>query len=669
MSQHRSFCRICIATCGIVVEVDDGEVVGITGDREHPISAGYVCPKGRGLADVHRSPRRLDGAYVRRGDALEATTHDAALADLGEVLRRVVAEHGTDAVGFFQGTGGYLDPAGGWAGRRLRRALDSKHTYSNATVDSVAKTIVPVLMAGTTGLVPHPDDEGRLLVFVGSNPLVSHGQSTGFPNPIEWIRGARSRGKVVVIDPRLTETARNADRHHGVRPGTDHAVLAHVVRALLADGVDRGGLEARATNVDALEAAVAPYDREHAARVTGLDAQELDELVADIREAGRVAVITGTGTTMSPGGNVVEWLAWAIMILTGSFDHAGGMWFNPGYLTRLDHRDRLPVSERSDAGPPTRPEILRLAGEWPAAVIPDEIEAGNLRVLVVLGAGLTTALPDADRVRSALAKLDALVVLEVLSTETTELATHVFACPDQLERPDLPSLDLFTNVFYSQYTPAIVEAPPSRPPMWRTVCKIGALLGVDLLGPGIDPDTVDSEDILQKVARQTDLGPLRAADGPVVEPPVYGWAESRLPKGRWDLAPELFVAQLAGLDRRPALTLTPRRQLRHMNAVHYREGDEPRVLLHPDDATANGIADGDLVEIASATGSLRLPAEVTAANARGSVSVPHGWAGSNVNQLTSRTDIDILTGMPLLSGTAVTVAVVADRDQPVGTPA
>jgi anaerobic selenocysteine-containing dehydrogenase len=348
------------------------------------------------------------------------------------------------------------------------------------------------------------------------------------------------------------------------------------------------------------------------------------------------------------------------MVLTGSFDQRGGMWFNPGFFAQLDTREQLPASAPSGPGPPSRPEIPALLGEWPAALIADEIEAGRLRVLIVLGGNPVTALPDSARVLAALDQLDALVVLETMHTQTVDLASHVIACPDQLERADLPTLDLFSSAVSTHYTPPVVSRPHGLVSMWRSIAEIGQVLGVELLGDGVDLDDVGDDDVLARVARGGDFERLRAAQSAVVaRNEVYAWAEARLPHGRWDVAPAPLVEQLAGLpttsDGAPPLVVTPRRQPRHMNGQHFRVGDEPTALLHPADSAAHDISDGDLIDVISESGTLQLRAVVTDAIARGSVSVPHGWGDTNVNRMISSRELDPLTGMPRLSGTPVTI--------------
>jgi anaerobic selenocysteine-containing dehydrogenase len=327
-------------------------------------------------------------------------------------------------------------------------------------------------------------------------------------------------------------------------------------------------------------------------------------------------------------------------------------------VARLDQRVSIPSAGEPGPGPPTRPEIPTLMGEWPAAVIPAEIEAGNLRALFVLGGNIVTSLPDTNRVLAALPELDVLAVVDVARNATTPHATHVLPAHAQLERPDVPYLnDLFNSKLMLQYTRAVLEQHEERRSAWWILARIGRSLGVEVLPPGIDADTTTDDDVLDLVAGAETLAALRGADPSwlVAPAPEPGWLSGKLPDQRWNVAPAPLVAQLDALEAPASLVLTPRRQPKRFNGRAIRDGDEAEVLLHPNDASDVGVVDGDLVEVSSSVGSLRIRARLTDATTAGSVSIPHGWADCNVNVLVSSQVLDPLTGMPRQSGTPVSI--------------
>lgn len=670
--EQRSYCRFCIAQCGILVTTEGDHVVSVKGDPGDPISGGYTCAKGRALGAFHHDPARLDHPLLRRDGALARASWDALLDDLHATVARVVAESGPDAVAIFQATASAYDANGRRAGDRLLRGLGSSSRYTSATVDAPAKMLVAELVAGHAGLIMALDhDEASLVLLVGTNPLVSHGHTNAFPNPSTRLRQLGARGKLWVVDPRRTETAQLTPHHLQPRPGTDYALLAFLVRELLRDGADHAYLAEHAEGVDRLEAAVERFDLPEAASVTGLEPEQLTALLEAIRANGRVAGQTGTGITMSAAANVTEWLLWALHVVTHSFEVPGGMWFQPGVIHRLHERDLTPSDGAVAPGPASRPELSTRWGERPCAALADEIEAGNVRVLFVLGGNPVTSLPEASRLQAALGRLDALVVADVVETDTSVLATHVLPCTGQLERPDIPhTVDQFLPVLATRYTPAIVPPSGERRPMWWPLAELGRRLGVDVLPGGRDPGSTTDEELLSTLLERTPIDPdvLRRERVVIEQRSVLGWVEERLlPDGRWRVAPAPLVRQLGQLGASPPLVLVPRRQLRHLNSQLRDPGatagprpDLPEVLAHAEDAAAAGLADGDLVEVRSANGAVTGRLRIEPLIRRGAVSIPHGYAAPNVGDLTSSRDgIDPETGMVHQSGLAVELVAVS----------
>src|SRR5207253_6787163 len=261
---------------------------------------------------VHHHPDRIERPMMRVDDRLRATTWAACLDDLGDRLRTIIDRHGPEAVGVYFGSGLGMDAAGYRMMEALFKAIGTPAKFSPLTIDGTAKTLVSHLVGGFPGFTSHIDYErARLVLYIGVNPVVSHGHNIALPDPVTAIRAVRSHAEVWVLDPRLTETARLATRHLAPRPGTDYAVLAFLIRELVHEGADRGFIDQRTVGIDELTAAVEPFTVERAAGIAGLDEADLLALLAAVREAGPVAIHTGTGVTMGAvNGNVTAWLSW-----------------------------------------------------------------------------------------------------------------------------------------------------------------------------------------------------------------------------------------------------------------------------------------------------------------------------------------------------------------------
>jgi anaerobic selenocysteine-containing dehydrogenase len=648
--EQPSFCRICNAMCGILVMLEGDRVVRVRGDAEHPLSEGYTCPKGRALPAFHHDPRRLDRPTMGG----QQVAWDAMLDDLARRVREALEVAGPNGIAMYLASGSAFDSAGRRAAERFLRVLGSQQKYTATTIDTPSKPLVAELVGGWSGLTPIWDDErSTLLVLIGSNPVVSHGHSNAIPSPLRRLRRHRARGgEIWVVDPRRTETARIADRHLAVRPGSDWLVLAHLVRGLLPESgtSEDDALQARATGVDDLRRALEPLSPDVTSSGTGVALEDLDELVAAVRRHGRVSALTGTGVSMSRTANVAEWLLWALHVVTDSYDQPGGMWFNPGYLLQLDTRT-FPVSDGTPgAGPPSRPELPRRFDEWPCAALLSEIETGNVTTLFVVGGNPATAFPDATRTRAALAALDTLAVIDVLPTETTDLATHLLPAVGALERADLPLLlDGYQLAVATQFTPAMVAPVAERWPIWRMFGALGERLGIDVLGRGQSVETATDESLLRPLAERSRGGAdavFAARRGVVDSGAVFGWVRRLLPDGKWRLAPAPLLAQLADAETvaPEQLQLIAHRQLATMNS-QLRDLTDTAVMVAPTRAAELG-GDGTEVEVRVAgrvvtgtvRGDKRVPLDV--------VAIPHGWSTPNVSELTSADDdIDPLTGM------------------------
>jgi anaerobic selenocysteine-containing dehydrogenase len=528
------------------------------------------------------------------------------------------------------------------------------------------------------------------------NTVVSHGHGLMMPNPLVHLRDLRARGgRVVVVDPRRTETSHHADLHLAVRPGTDPALLAFAVRHVLhtrpddlylTECVDEASLQR-------LRALVQPFTPERAAEVCGLDQAQIGAFANLLTAARRIGIETGTGVSMGRSANLTEWLVWALGAVTGSLDRAGGSTFNAGFLRALE--DGLPGG-RGDLGPrpPSRPDLPRIVnGEMPCAALADEIESGAVRALIVRMGNPALAIPDNERLARALASLDVLVAIDARPTQTTALATHVLPVADHFERSDVVTGYLQAAPFM-RFAPAVVAPKGDRRPQWWMFAELSRRMGLPLFGSvrrdaqlagvALDDDVIAAA--MAGHARRP-WAEVRAQPYGIRDQSVApGWMiPGRLPH-LLDLAPPELVAQFTGgqnsggqnsggqnsggqdsggqnlggwLEQLPAagqLVMINRRTAGQYNSLAPRTPAGPTLLVHPDDADSRALRNGDTTQISTASGSCRAVVEISDTMLPGVVSLPHAYAAANVNQLTSTADIDPLNGMPILSGFAVSIS-------------
>ena len=660
--------------CGLVVTVENETIAKIRGDESHELSRGYTCPKGRALGVLHHDDRRLNVPLSRRGSGLEETTWPSILDDLSDRIATSISEHGAESVAMYLASGSAFDTAGRRAAERFLTILGSHQKYTATTIDTPSKPLVAEIIGGWSGLTPIWDHESsKLLLLFGSNPVVSHGHSNAIPDPVRRFREFQAKGSSIwVIDPRRTETATLADHHLQLAPGTDWLVLGWLVRNLLSRHPAASTLRDRTTDHEALAHYVAGFDDVLVTTSCDLALSTLESLCDAVLRAGRVSALTGTGVSMSATANVTEYLLWALHIVTDSYDRPGGMWFNPGYLLQLDTRS-LPTSDGTpEPGPRSRPHLPRRFGENPCSALVPEIEAGNITTLVVVGGNPITALPDRDRTIAALQSLTTLVVIDILPTETTELASHVLPAVDQLERADLTwLLDSFQLAVSAQFTEAVVSPLGERKPVWWMFGQIADRLGIDLLPSGTTIDLASDQTFLQSViTRSRDSDALMGSSTLAIHSgAVFGWITTNvLPDGKWRLHAPVIADQLSvhlqnarsSTDNR--LVLIPSRQLRLMNS-QFRDiaapgGSVDDIVIHASPQNVLSLGSPEFATVESSNGllSARILADP---NLRDDcVTLTHGGRDPNVCALTDTDEgIDPLSGMVLQSGFGVSLRV------------
>jgi len=682
-------CPLCEATCGLEIEIVDDRVKRIRGDREHVMSAGFICPKGSTLKQLHEDPDRLQTPMIREAGVHRPASWEEAFALIAARFQEVTEQHGRSALAIYLGNPNVHQLDNTLGIRPLIKALGTKNIFSASTVDQMPKHVSSGYMFGHPLNIPVPDlDRTDYLLMLGANPYESNGSLCTAPDFPGRMAAIRARGgKVVVVDPRRTKTAANADSWIPIRPGSDAAFLLALVNVLFAEGK----VDAERVNLDALEslkALVIPFTPEAVAGFTGIPPALTRRIADEIAAAPSAAVYGRIGTHTVAFGTLSSWAVDVLNAVTGNLDRPGGAMFPYPAHVGLHRRGRNFSTGRWQSRVRGLPEVL---GELPVSTMADEIETpgeGQIRFLITVAGNPVLTTPDAGRLDAALSELDFMVSVDPYLNETSRRADVVLPPPSALERShyDLSFTGLSVRD-YADYSPAAFQATGLDE--FTILVKLTAIaLG---MGADADPDQLAAASLMtlvQQAVSSADspvtgrdpaeiLGALgdrpwperfldlmlrlgHRGDGFGANPDGlslalleasphgidFGPLEPRLDQvlltasGQVDLVPEAITSDLPRLAEAIAaespddLVLIGRRQLRSANSwLHNVEvlvkGKERCTLqVNPDDAARIGLTEGGTATVASAIGKLTVAVEITDDISRGVVSIPYGWGHS-----------------------------------------
>ncbi|TMA31032.1 MAG: molybdopterin oxidoreductase family protein [Deltaproteobacteria bacterium] len=492
-------CTICEAACGLELEVSGREVVSIRGDAEDAFSRGFVCPKGAALRELDADPDRLRQPLVRRDGVHVPVSWDEAFEAIDRGLRPIIEQNGQDAVAFYLGNPGAHSTALLLYNQALLTGFRSRNRYSASTVDQYPKQVAVSLVFGGPFSIPVPDiDRSRYLLMLGANPMASNGSLWTVPDFRGRVRRLRERGgRLVVVDPRRSETAAIADEHVMIRPGTDALLLAGMVHTLFAEDLVRPGRLAQWTNgTDEVRRAIAPFAPEQVAPRCGVAAEVIRHLARELAAADAGCVYGRIGTTTTEFGTTTSWLVDVLNVLTGQLDRPGGAMFPKAAAFAANTRGKPGVGagtrlHRHKTRVRGAPEVL---GEFPCACLAEEIETpggGQVRALITIAGNPAVSTPNAARLSRALATLDFMVSVDLYLNETTRHADVILPGLSPLEQSHFdiafPQLSVRN---WTRYSPPVFEPPRGALEEWQVLLRLlGVLLGQ---GPKADVDALDA---------------------------------------------------------------------------------------------------------------------------------------------------------------------------------
>jgi len=687
---HPSICRFCHANCGIVVEVENGRPIRVTGDPNNPAYAGFTCAKGRQLPQQHAHPERLLHSQKRNTQGLYANiASEQAIEEISTRIRQIVSESGPRSVALYPGTYSGPHPASIPAGIGWMLGMGSRMVFTSSSIDQPGKHVSNAIHGRWLGgsQVLHESD---VWLLIGNNPIISN--SGGLPpsNPGRHLREAKKRGlKLIVIDPRRTEVARSADIYLQPRAGEDPTLLAAMLHVIIRENLyDRSFCLEHVAGFSALEESLTRFTPEYAAARAGVSAEEIKLAARTFAQASRGCGVAGTGPNMAPHGNLTEYLLLSLNTICGRWRREGEAVPNPGAL--------LPRAIPKAQALPPRPgwgrgEVLRSrdlgssAAGLPTGALADEIlyhGDGRIRALICVGSNPIAAWPDQLKTIRAMEHLDLLVCLDIKMSATAKFADYVIAPKLSLEVPGLSiSSEAIEQTYvahgyaepYAQYTPALVDPPPHSDVIeeWEFFYKLSQRMSIQLnLYPiraetGIlreRRDTVEldmsrkptSDEILELLMNRSrvNLNQVRQhPHGKIFDDEVIRVApadpdcQDRLDIGNTDMMAELgtvysespeegLPGKRAGREQDFPFQLISRR----LPNVYNSSGRDIEKLtrgrsynpafLHPDDLKELNIKAGNLIKIESSHASILGVAEPAPELRRGIVSMAHCFGDS-----------------------------------------
>jgi anaerobic selenocysteine-containing dehydrogenase len=682
MAQEKpTYCRICEPLCGMVATVEDGRLLQLRPDPDHPLSQGFACPKGIAFEQVQNDPDRVLHPLKRRADGtgFEQVSWDDALADIVTRLRAIHDVHGPQAIGWYWGNPGAFSASHTLWLAAFMTLLGSSHLFTAGSQDVNSRFVASQLLYGGPLVVPIPDlARTDLLVILGANPLVSHGSVLTSPRIKESLHAIVGRGgRVVVVDPRRTETAK-AFEWLPITPDGDAWLLLSLLNVLFDEGLaDEGAIARQASGIDALRTLAGPFTPEGAARHSGIPAGQVRELARSLAATPRAALYGRTGTCLGRHGTLVSFLLDAVNLVAGNLDREGGAMFGtlgvPGERLVAQLAPKLvPVgydNRRNRIG--GFPEVL---GSEPASLTAKEISTpgpDQIKALFVSAGNPVLSVPNGDELEAALPQLDLCVSLDLYVNETNAHADYVLPATTMYERADFPlPFQTYLTTPFRQATEAVVPPAGEAREEWETIDVLmralarrsrglGALQlvrrGLGLIGRRLEPRLL--LDLVVRLAEGGDRFGLKRGGltldrlneqhphGKVLRPHLGDGALRRVVlhrDRRVALEHPAIAGEVADLRARAAaeadgggadfpLRLIGMRELRSENSWMHnaplllRGGRRQRARMHPADAAALGLEDGATVRLVTRHGAIELPVALTDDLKQGVVAVPHGW--------------------------------------------
>jgi anaerobic selenocysteine-containing dehydrogenase len=675
--------------CGLEIKLEGDKIVSIRGDELDPFSKGHICPKATALEDIYNDPNRLKFPVRRTESGWQQISWDEAFDEVISSLKAVQEKYGKNAVGVYQGNPSVHNSGTVLTASGFFKALGSSNKFSATSADQLPHHFAAWQMLGHPLLIPIPDiDRTDFILILGANPLASNGSlmtAAGVKRRLENIK--KRGGKIVLVDPRRTETASIASEHHFVRPGTDVFLLLAMLEVIFAENlVKLGRLVEFTDGLEVLREAVREFTPERVSARTGLNADVIRQLARDFANAPSAVAYGRIGLSTQAFGGSSQWLVTALNIVTGNFDRAGGAMLTTPAIDLIRAKTQENIFNRTQSRVRGLPEF---DGEYPVAAMAAEMLTpgeGQIKVFITNSGNPVLSTPNGSQLESALEKLEFFVAIDIYINETTCHANIILPPATGLETAHYDLIFHHLAVSnHAKYSEATLPKIDGAKYDWEIFEELRNRLTLEPGGTLKAP-----RDPAEKLELGLKTGTYKLSLEELRENPHgldLGALEPRLPERlltpnkRLQVAPDLLIADLTRAkieleQPSPELVLIGRRELRSNNSwMHNSERlvrgkNRCTLMIHPKDAIKKGILEGSSVRVNSRVGSIELPAEITENIMPGVVSIPHGFgharkgvklevasqnAGVSINDLTDEHLIDDLTGNAAFCGVSVSI--------------
>ena len=697
---HHRACHLCEAICGLNIEVlrpDDGpaRITSIKGDPDDPFSRGHVCPKAVALQDLQEDPDRLRQPHRRIGERWEPIAWDEAFTLAADRLWDIQQAHGRNAVAVYQGNPSVHNYGLMTHSNYFLGLLKTRNRFSATSVDQLPQHLASFLMYGHGLLLPIPDiDHTDFMLILGANPLASNGSIMTVPDVTKRLKALQGRGgRLVVIDPRRTETADMADQHLFIRPGGDAALLCGLLNTLFAEDLARGS-HLPVQGLDAVRKVIAPLDAEAMSASCGIEAEQIRQLARDFAAADKAVCYGRMGVSTQPFGTLCHWLVQVINLVTGNLDRIGGaLCTEPAIdLVASTAGGHFNAWQSRVSGLP------EYGGELPVAALAEEILAtgeGQVRALVTVAGNPVLSTPNGRQLDQALEGLDFMLSIDLYINETTRRADLILPSTSALENDHYDTtFNLLAVRNVTRFNRAILPRPEGALHDWEIFVGLAQAFAKRAqleLKPTLSPALMI--DMGLRKGRYGDASPWHLSLDTLDEHPhgldlgaLQPNLASRLKAagGCVDAAPRVVLDDLQRLARQvpsgpDQLLLIGRRHVRSNNSwmhnFHRLVKGKPRhqLLMHPQDLAMRQLRDGQWVQVTSRVGSVRVQVLASDEMMQGVVSLPHGYghglkgtrleiangqSGASANDLTDERLRDAISGNAALNGVPVEVVAV-----------